>query len=76
MWPSACSIEVPLFGADRQAIGGDELRLDADEVEDAAQIGFEMLERRRRRIRIVEAATREGDDHALALARPSGPFAV
>ena len=50
-----------LLGADGEAVRGDELGLDADEVEHAAQIGLEMLERRGRRTFIIEAAACEGD---------------
>ena len=47
--PSACADRLlALLGADGEAVGGDELGLDADEVEHAAQIGLEMLERGRR----------------------------
>ena len=55
-----------MLGADREAVGSDELGLDADEIEDAAQVRLEMLERRRRRPCVVEAAPRQADDHALA----------
>ena len=36
-----------LLRADGESVGSDELGFDADEVEHAAKLGFEMLERRR-----------------------------
>src|SRR4051794_29404237 len=55
-----------LLRADGKAVGSDELWLDADEVEDAAQVALEMLERGSGRSFIVEATARQRDDHALA----------
>src|SRR3712207_9395138 len=50
----------------RSAVSGDEFGFYADEVEDSAQIAFEMLERRCRRTGVVAAAPSQCDDHALA----------
>src|SRR5512132_1453445 len=59
--------DLPLLGAHGKAVGGNELRLDTDEVEDSTEVAFEMFERCCRRAVIVEPAPGECDDHALAL---------
>ena len=65
-----------LLGAEVEPVRGDELRLDADEIEDAAQVAFEMLERGCGRARVVTSATSQSDDHALAAGEAFGPFSV
>src|SRR5439155_15236301 len=61
---------LPILGAQVEALGDDELGLDADEVEDAAQIRLEMRERGRGRAGAVDSAARQRDDHALAVRQP------
>src|SRR3954451_12137930 len=59
-----------LLRTDRQPVGSDELRLDADEAEQRAQIAFEMLERCGGRTGVVDPTARKRDDHALAADQP------
>src|SRR5687767_6264253 len=54
-----------LLGTDVHAVCGDELGLDADELECHAQVAFEVLHRGGGRIGAVEAAARQRDDHPL-----------
>ena len=55
-----------LFGTELQPLGDDEFQLGhTDEAEHGAQIGFQMLERGRRRAGSIEAAARDRHDDAL-----------
>src|SRR5206468_1710141 len=61
-----------LLRADGEAVGGDELGLDPDEVEDAAEVSLEMLERSPGRTFAVEASASERDDHPLSARKAFG----
>src|SRR5438270_8240053 len=55
-----------LLGADGEALGEHELRLDADEVERGPEVALDELVAGRRRTLAVDAATGQRDDHASA----------
>src|ERR1700722_3708910 len=63
-----------IFRADLNALGDDEFEIcDTDEAKDRTQVGFQMLGRLGRGAGAIEAAARNGDDHALVASQALRP---
>src|SRR3954449_4551241 len=62
-----------ILGTEVEPLGDDELRFDSDEVEHAAEVALEMLERRCGRALAVNSAARQRDDDPLTLGEALRP---